>query len=140
MFKKALIVLCLVAMFSTAAFAQNEFSSKGFGNMSGEDSITFYERALKENPNDHVALTALGSLYANVRGDYDKSIKLFEKSIQINDRYDLAHGIATGVDDRHAAALIHNIDLAVITAAHRLRPFTLGSDSRDCAVARAIHD
>ena len=86
MFKKVFIALCVVFMLGTAAFAQNKFSGKGFGNMSGEDSISFYEQALKENPNDHVALTALGSLYANVRGDYDKSIKLFEKSIQINDR------------------------------------------------------
>ena len=97
MFKKVFIALCVVFMLGTAAFAQNKFSGKGFGNMSGEDSISFYEQALKENPNDHVALTALGSLYANVRGDYDKSIKLFEKSIQINDRYDLAH-LGLGMD------------------------------------------
>ena len=97
MFKKFFIVLCVVAMFSTAAFAQKKFSGKGFGNMSGEDSITFYEQALDENPNNHVALTALGSLYANVRGDYDKSIKFFEKAIQINDQYDLAH-LGLGMD------------------------------------------
>jgi len=97
MLKKMFIAISVVAMLSTAAFAQKKFSGKGFGNMSGEDSIIFYEQALEENPNNHVALTALGSLYANVRGDYDKSIKLFEKAIQINDQYDLAH-LGLGMD------------------------------------------
>ncbi|MCX5706052.1 MAG: hypothetical protein NTZ92_08370 [Candidatus Omnitrophica bacterium] len=97
MFKKLFIALCVVAMLGTAAFAQDKLSGKGFGNMSGEDSIIFYEQALNENPNNHVALTALGSLYANVRGDFDKSIKLFEKAIKINDQYDLAH-LGLGMD------------------------------------------
>ena len=61
------------------------------GNMTPEDSIAFYERALQEDPNNYVALTALGDLYANVRGDIHKSIKFYEKAIEINDRYDLAH-------------------------------------------------
>jgi len=97
MFKKVLIALIVASMFSTAAFAQNKFSGKGFGNMSGEDSIIFYEQALEENPNNHVALTALGTLYANVRGDYEKSIKFFEKAIEIKDQYDLAH-LGLGMD------------------------------------------
>jgi tetratricopeptide (TPR) repeat protein len=97
MFKKVFIALSIVAMLSSAAFAQKKFSGKGFGNMSGEDSITFYEQALKEKPIDYVALTALGSLYANVRGDYDKSIEFFEKAIEINDQYDLAH-LGLGMD------------------------------------------
>jgi tetratricopeptide (TPR) repeat protein len=69
----------------------------GAGTMLPENSILFYEQALKENPNNYVALTALAGLYANVRADISKSIKLYEKAIEINDRYDLAH-LGLGMD------------------------------------------
>jgi len=73
----------------TKKYSQQEAATSG--NMTPEDSLAFYESALKEDPNNYVALTALGDLYANVRADIHKSIKCYEKAIEINDRYDLAH-------------------------------------------------
>ena len=59
--------------------------------MTPEDAIIFYEQVLKEDPNNYVALTALGDLYANVRADIHKSIGFYERAIKANDKYDLAH-------------------------------------------------
>ena len=66
-------------------------------SLTPEESIIFYENALKKNPNDYVALTALGNLYANARGEIEKSMNLFEEAIKINDQYDLAH-LGLGMD------------------------------------------
>ena len=69
------------------------------GNMTPEDTIAFYENVTKTDPENYVAWTALGDLYANVRFDVDKCLKCYEKAIEINDKYDLAHlglGLAYG--------------------------------------------
>jgi tetratricopeptide (TPR) repeat protein len=77
-----------------AAEAPEQYPQQDFGtpgNMSPEDAIVFYEQVLMEDPHNYVALTALGDLYANIRVDIHKSIKFYERAIQANDKYDLAH-------------------------------------------------
>jgi len=90
--------LCCLIM-ASSIFSKNSYGqgAGGSGGLTPEDSLAFYELALKEDPNNYVTLTALGDLYASVRADIHKSIKYYEKAIQINDQYDLAH-LGLGLD------------------------------------------
>jgi len=95
---KIVVAMCVLFLYCGIVFVERGFSQdysaqEGLGatNMSPEDSLIFYEEVLKQDPDNYVALTALGDLYANYRMDIHKSIKFYERAIKINDKYDLAH-------------------------------------------------
>lgn len=56
-----------------------------------EVGTTLLEKALKLNPNNHVALGALAGVYANFKHDLQKSTELFRKSLEIKSDYDMSH-------------------------------------------------
>ena len=95
---KIVLAICVLflscgAVFVERVFSQDYSAQEGMGqvNMSPEDSLIFYDEVLRQDPDNYVALTALGDLYANYRADIHKSIKFYERAIKINDKYDLAH-------------------------------------------------
>jgi len=98
MINKILIALFICFFLLGVSFAATEPADPSSldvlgttGKVTPEDAIAFFESAVSVNPDNFVALTALADLYAHARGDIHKAIKLYEKAIQINDKYDFAH-------------------------------------------------
>ena len=53
-------------------------------------ALTEYKKALKVNPNHHIAYNNLGNVYRR-QGHYDDAMAAYQKSLEINPNYALAH-------------------------------------------------
>lgn len=103
------------------AYAQNPLSDflveialiyQELGN--DEEARCYYEKALQDDPEHHLALYGLGTIYDDAE-DYERAVSYYEKAIQSNPLFDRAYFFLAGAYDQ-----LGEKDLAIEAYKHTL--------------------
>ena len=64
---------------------------QAINNKEIDKAIGLFEKAVELNPENYIALTALGGAYSDFKKDYTKGVDYFKKAINLKDDFDMAH-------------------------------------------------